>query len=70
MKEHLVRTSLFETGKNYSKYFKYGNLDNVLNKINRSETKEFPTLTGKSEKLDWIDLLIFAKKIHKREESS
>ena len=66
MEEDLVRTSHFETGNNYTKYFKYGNLSNVLAKIEKKDMKNFPILDGKNDKLDWIDLLIFAQKIHNR----
>jgi len=68
LENHIVQTSQFECGKNYSKYFKYGNCSHVLKKLNKDEFKTLSGVNSKKMQLDWIDLLIFAQKIHKRDQ--
>lgn len=65
LKNHVVETSQFETGREYIKYFKYGNLSTVLKKMKRNEFKYLNGVNIKKMQLDWIDLLIFAQKFHK-----
>ena len=60
-----METSQFEAGMNYAKYFKYSNCSVILKKLNKNEFKPLKGVNSKKMHLDWIDLMIFAQKIHK-----
>jgi hypothetical protein len=59
----IVRTSYFEVGKDYLRYFKKGNREAVLTKLNKNEIKDFSPINSKVMSLEWLDLIIFANKL-------
>lgn len=64
IENNVVITSLFEVGREFSRFFKQGNLEKVLAKYSKNTIQNFQEINSKNLRMDWIDLLIFAKKLH------
>lgn len=62
MSNCITITSLFEVGKDYNRYFKKGNRDAVLRRINEYTIKDFNAINSKIMSLEWIDLIVFGNR--------